>query len=161
MFGDANYIRGEIAGRQASGQSVQQGDWASAVGQWWNTINGTAANNAFNAQQAEQERIFNAAEAARQREHELYMSNSAYQRAAADMRAAGINPASLSGLASGGSAASSSSSSAASASHAASGSGSSGPAGIIQSLIGLVGLLGVGALRVSAAKNARKVIWLK
>lgn len=88
------------------------------IGRAWNNLTGNTANNLFNAQEAQ-----------KQRDHELYMSNTAYQRATEDMRKAGINPASLTQM--GASPASGSSSSAASA---ASGSGG----GIIGSLVSAV-----------------------
>lgn len=83
------------------------------LGRGWNNITGTTANNIFNANEAAKGRDFEhlEAELARQhasqeaqkaREHELYMSNTAYTRAAQDMKAAGINPAMLSGLSSSG-----------------------------------------------------------
>ena len=69
----------------------QLADFAEWKGRYTNTANGTAANNKFAAEQAWIDRDFS-----------LYLSNTAYQRAAQDMKAAGINPATLSGLASGG-----------------------------------------------------------
>lgn len=59
-------------------------DLTYGIGQVINDITGTSATNEFNAEQA---RI--------QREWETQMSNTAYQRAVADMEKAGLNPAML------------------------------------------------------------------
>lgn len=73
------------------------------IGQFVNDITGTTANNQFSAQQAQI-----------QRDWEQYMSNTSYQRAVADLKAAGLNPAML--YASGGQGASTPSGASASAS---------------------------------------------
>ena len=80
----------------------------NGVGQFVNNITGTTINNQFSAQQAQI-----------QREWEQYMSNTSYQRAVADLKAAGLNPAML--YASGGQGASTPSGASASASRGGAG----------------------------------------
>lgn len=117
------------------------------LGRLWNNATGTTANNSFNAAEAEKARLFNSAEAQKNRDWETMMSNTAYQRAAADMKAAGINPASLGGNGAGSAASTPSGSSASGvAAHASPNSGTG--------LIGLV-LSGVGmALKASIMRSA-------
>ena len=68
---------------------------------WWNNITGDASaqatNNLFNAQQAAMANQFSHDEAQLTRDWQERMSNTAYQRAMADMKAAGINPLNMSG----------------------------------------------------------------
>lgn len=131
---------------------------AVGFGKTWNDLSGTTSNNQFNAAEAEKARLFNSAEAQKQRDFEMMMSNTAYQRAAADMKAAGINPASLGGNGAASAASTPSGSSATGEAAHASAPGNGGLLGVAMDAIGM-------ALKLkflsSAAKNAKEGLDLK
>ena len=101
--------------------------FTSGIGDLVNDITGVTSTNKFNAQQAQI-----------QRDWETYMSNTAYQRAMADMESAGLNPAMM--YASGGQGAST-----------PTGASASGKAGGFMNVLGNVGNF------INSITNARKV----
>ena len=134
------------------------GNPVEVIGKTWNDISGTTSNNNFNAAEAEKARIFNSAEAQKQRDFEMLMSNTAYQRAAKDMAAAGINPASLGGNGAGSVASTPSGSAASGPAAQASAPGRGGLLGVAMDAIGMALKL---KFMSSAAKNAAEGLNLK
>lgn len=122
----------------------------SVTGSFWNEISGATQKMQFEREEAEKARLFNSVEAQKSRDWQTEMSNTAYQRAAADMAAAGINPASLGGNAS------------MSPASAGTATAASGPAAHISGGISNGGLLGVVmqgigmALKANIASSAIK-----
>lgn len=133
--GDVDYLRSQ--GFDVSTYDPARGDSGGGWAAFMSDLTGKSADNRFNAAQADLAYARNSAEADKDRQFQLYMSNTAYQRAVADMKAAGLNPAAI-----GGDAASTPSGAHATASPASAGSASADPLG---------GLLGIAKTAISIA----------
>lgn len=109
-------------------------------------------SNRFNAEQAALTRDFNSAEAQKQRDFEERMSNTSWQRAVADMQAAGLNSA-LAYSQGGASVPSGASASGGSAASASNGS----TLGLIGGIIGAVTSVAKAAISANSAKALSKL----
>lgn len=132
----------ERASQAAQERSIAWDNAAYGFGEWSNKLSGAAANNQFAHDESELTRAYNSAEAEKDRQWQEYMSNTAIQRQVADLKAAGLNPASIMGDG----ASTPSGAVAHSAAASASASGNTGIAGVI---------LGVGRMALAQALYAK------
>lgn len=97
LLGLAGLASAVIANTVVPRSQIQNQDWQSAEAEINRQFQSEEAQTArqFNAEQADIAREFSASEAQKQRDYEKMMSDTSIQRQIADMKAAGINPASI------------------------------------------------------------------
>lgn len=128
-----------------------QSETSDDYGWFGRTFDPTGYEAAVNREESDKDRDFNAEQAERNRQFQLNMSNTAYQRAVADLKKAGLNPYLAYGQ---GGASSPSGTSASAGSGRAVSAGANGQVlGTVLSALSSAFSLGVSAFKAGAAAN--------